>query len=94
MYRLLRDAEYFEQKLGKIDGIGDTGTYLVNIVKEKNVAVPPPTSAPATPLIPQKPASEATAPALPTRTPSTSNSPVPGEKEDAKKAVCRCGEIK
>jgi hypothetical protein len=44
--RLLRDAEHFDSKLGKIDGAGDTGQYLMGIVKEKVVAVP---TAPAPP---------------------------------------------
>ncbi|GME41816.1 Vps54-like protein [Neofusicoccum parvum] len=35
--RLLRDAELFESKLNKIDGFGDIGTYVTDIVKEKVV---------------------------------------------------------
>ncbi|KAF4544121.1 Vps54-like protein [Lasiodiplodia theobromae] len=35
--RLLRDAELFETKLNKIDGFGDIGTFMTDIVKEKVV---------------------------------------------------------
>jgi hypothetical protein len=35
--RLLRDAEYFQGKLGGIEGSGGVGVQLVNIVKEKKV---------------------------------------------------------
>lgn len=38
--RLLRDAELFESRIGKIEGAGDLGTYIVNIVKEKAVVQP------------------------------------------------------
>jgi hypothetical protein len=53
MYRLLRDAEHFEAKLGKIDGSADLGTYISNIVKDKVVAVPePPAPSPPPPTPP------------------------------------------
>lgn len=35
--RLLRDAELFDTKLNKIDGFGDVGTKIIDIVKSKNV---------------------------------------------------------
>jgi vacuolar protein sorting-associated protein 54 len=35
--RMLRDAEWFKTRIGGIDGAGDTGDYLINLVKEKNV---------------------------------------------------------
>lgn len=35
--RMLRDAEYFKTRLGGLDGAGDTGDYIVNLVKEKPV---------------------------------------------------------
>lgn len=35
--RMLRDAEYFKARLGGLDGAGDTGEYIVNLVKEKPV---------------------------------------------------------
>ena len=91
--RLLREAEYFEQKLGKIDGAGDTGAYLVNIVKEKNVAAAPPPApvskpaqAPATAKSPSPPPAAApseVAPELPSRLPSSADV---AKKEDAAKA--------
>jgi vacuolar protein sorting-associated protein 54 len=34
---MLRDAEYFNTRLSALDGAGDTGEYIVNIVKEKSV---------------------------------------------------------
>lgn len=40
--RLLRDAELFDSKISKIDGAGDLGTYVVNIVKEKAIVQPQP----------------------------------------------------
>jgi vacuolar protein sorting-associated protein 54 len=46
--RLLRDAEHFEAKLGKIDGVGDTASYLLDIAREKSVAVAPVPQAPQT----------------------------------------------
>jgi vacuolar protein sorting-associated protein 54 len=41
---MLRDAEYFKTKLGSLDGAGDTGDYIVNLVKGK--PVPKPKAAP------------------------------------------------
>lgn len=38
--RLLRDAELFESRIGSIEGAGDLGTYVVNIVKEKAIVQP------------------------------------------------------
>lgn len=37
MYRLLRDAELFESRLSKIDGFGDIGAHVCELVKEKVV---------------------------------------------------------
>jgi vacuolar protein sorting-associated protein 54 len=37
---MLRDAEYFKTRIGGLDGAGDTGDYIVNLVKEKNVPKP------------------------------------------------------
>ncbi|TWU73462.1 hypothetical protein ED733_004948 [Metarhizium rileyi] len=34
---MLHDIEFFESKLGKIDGCGDTGEYLTTIIKSKQV---------------------------------------------------------
>ena len=35
--RMLTDAEYFKTKIGGLDGAGDVGDYIVNLVKEKSV---------------------------------------------------------
>ena len=37
LYRLLADAEFFQSRIGKIDGAGDLGQQLVNIVNGKPV---------------------------------------------------------
>lgn len=34
---MLRDMEFFASRLGKINGFGDTGDFLANIVKSKEV---------------------------------------------------------
>jgi vacuolar protein sorting-associated protein 54 len=39
---MLRDAEHFKNKIGGLDGAGDAGNYIVNLVKEKNVPKPRP----------------------------------------------------
>lgn len=36
-YRLLRDAQLLESKLGKIDGGEELGAYMVGIVKAKRL---------------------------------------------------------
>ncbi|TKA69816.1 hypothetical protein B0A49_08940 [Cryomyces minteri] len=46
--RLLRDAQLFDTKLSKIDGSGDIGTYICNIVREKPVNIPAPATLGAT----------------------------------------------
>lgn len=38
MIRLQRDAEYFQSKLSKIDGFGDLGERLLELVKQKSIA--------------------------------------------------------
>lgn len=47
--RMLRDAEYFKTRIGSLDGAGDAGDYLVNLVKGKSIpkpkANPPPPAA-------------------------------------------------
>ncbi|KAL2133646.1 hypothetical protein VTI74DRAFT_2002 [Chaetomium olivicolor] len=40
--RMLRDVEFFQSRLGKIDGFEDAGEYLVNIIKGKQISAPPP----------------------------------------------------
>lgn len=45
---MLRDAEYFKTRIGGLDGAGDAGDYIVNLVKGKSVpkaTVPDPISA-------------------------------------------------
>jgi vacuolar protein sorting-associated protein 54 len=37
---MLRDAEHFYSRIGSIDGAGDTGEYIVNLVKEKSISKP------------------------------------------------------
>jgi len=39
--RMLRDVEYFKIRIGDLDGAGDAGDYLINLVNEKAVAVQP-----------------------------------------------------
>lgn len=34
---MLQDAEYFNKRIGSLDGAGDTGDYIVNLVREKPV---------------------------------------------------------
>ena len=36
---MLRDVEYFKTRIGGLDGAGDAGDYIVNLVKEKSVPV-------------------------------------------------------
>ncbi|KAK4237984.1 vacuolar protein sorting-associated protein 54 [Achaetomium macrosporum] len=65
--RMLRDVEFFQSRLGKIDGFDDAGKYLVNVIKSKQISAPaPPPPAP-------QPASSTTT----TTTPSPSTSPSP-----------------
>lgn len=50
MSRMLHDTEFFRSRISKIDGAGDIGDYLVNIVYAKAVAEKPkpPEEAPPT----------------------------------------------
>ena len=49
MSRMLHDTEFFRSRISKIDGAGDIGEYLVNIVNAKAVAErPKPPEAPPT----------------------------------------------
>ena len=36
--RLLHDVEFFKSRIIKIDGAGDIGDYLTNIIKDKSIA--------------------------------------------------------
>ena len=39
--RLLRDVGYFKTRVDKLDGSGDIGDYLLNIVNEKSIEAEP-----------------------------------------------------
>lgn len=39
---MLTDIEFFTTKLGKLDGFGDAGDYLLRIIKSKNIERPKP----------------------------------------------------
>ena len=41
MHRMLRDTEFFKSRMSKIDGAGDIGDRLVDIVNVKAVADQP-----------------------------------------------------
>ncbi|KAL4886007.1 Vps54-like protein-domain-containing protein [Aspergillus karnatakaensis] len=69
--RLLRDAEYFQARLSKIDGCGDLGERLQEVVHKKAIEKPA-----------QEPSS-APAPAAESSTPSTKGSPQPQEEAQA-----------
>lgn len=42
MSRILRDAKLFQARLGQIDGAGNTGTHLIQLVEAKKIAAPEP----------------------------------------------------
>lgn len=76
---MLGDVEYFQSRLGKIDGFDDAGDYLIKVIKSKEVTAPEPAPAPAPATSP------ATAPATaPAPTPSP---PAAGEGDDGKKSA-------
>jgi vacuolar protein sorting-associated protein 54 len=39
--RMLADAEYFNSRIGKLDGAGDLGEYIINVVKAKPIVSDP-----------------------------------------------------
>jgi hypothetical protein len=39
--RMLADAEYFNSRISKLEGAGDLGSQIVDIVKSKTVVVDP-----------------------------------------------------
>lgn len=47
---MLRDAEHLKSKIGGLDGAGDTGDYVINLVKGKNVPKSKPPVARSTPV--------------------------------------------
>ncbi|KAK4033995.1 vacuolar protein sorting-associated protein 54 [Parachaetomium inaequale] len=76
--RMLRDVEFFQSRLGKIDGFENAGDYLVKAIKSKQIIAPPP------PLAPEPAPSPPPAPE-----PAPSPPPAPettDEAEDGKKS--------
>ncbi len=43
---MLRDVEFFQSRLGKIDGFEDAGDYLVKIIKSNKILAPEPVPEP------------------------------------------------
>lgn len=84
--RMIRDAEHFSTKMSKIEGSGDLGEYIVNLVKSKALPEKEAPPAPAEPAEEKKnePQAEvmfdAADPITPAE-PSTSTSPEPEEEE-------------
>lgn len=37
---MLRDAEYFQSRIGKLDGAKDPAEYIINIINQKPIAAP------------------------------------------------------
>ncbi len=44
---MLRDVEFFQSRLGKIDGFEDAGDFLVKIIKSNKILAPEPVPEPA-----------------------------------------------
>ncbi len=44
---MLCDVEFFQSRLGKIDGFEDAGDYLVKIIKSNKIVAPEPVPEPA-----------------------------------------------
>lgn len=38
---MLRDAEFFHSRIGKLDGAKDLAEYIINIINQKPIAAPP-----------------------------------------------------
>lgn len=89
MTSMLRDVEYFQSRLSKMDGFEDAGDHLANIVKSREVkppaappAPPTPSEPPSEPVAPPTPASEPLAPAESLASPpATSPMPTPQPSE-------------
>ena len=75
---MLRDAEHFKARIGGLDGAGDTGDFVVNLVKNKNVPKP---KTPSPPPVKEEAATNGTIP-----TPETSGNGKGGEKANDEKA--------
>ena len=83
---ILRDIEYFQSRLAKIDGFQDAGDYLSGIVKSKDIKYP---SAQAQSPPPAQAQAQAQAPA-PAPTPSPdikADTPSPKGSPDLQKQV-------
>ncbi|KAK0727923.1 Vps54-like protein-domain-containing protein [Lasiosphaeria miniovina] len=80
---MLRDVEFFQSRLGKIDGFEDAGDYLLKIIKSKDIRKPSPAPTPAPA---SAPAATEAAPA-PTQTTTSQLAEASPEEADEKKAV-------
>lgn len=88
MTSMLRDVEYFQSRLSKMDGFEDAGEHLTNIIKSRGVkppTAPPALPTPSEPAAPPTPAaSEPPAPAeSATSPPVTSSTPTPQPSEES-----------
>ncbi|KAK0739770.1 Vps54-like protein-domain-containing protein [Apiosordaria backusii] len=64
--RMLRDVEFFQSRLGRIDGFEDAGEYLLKIINSKTVvAEAPPASSLTVDKVPSRAGSRSTSPAPP-----------------------------
>lgn len=52
---MLRDVDFFQSRLGKIDGFEDAGDYLLGVIKNKKIIAPEPAPAPAPAPAPSPP---------------------------------------
>ena len=79
---MLRDVEFFQSRLGKIDGFEDAGEYLVNVINNKQVLAPPPAPAPEPEPEPEPEPTPSPPPAAPSPAPApeTPNEGAEGNK--------------
>ncbi|KAK3378519.1 Vps54-like protein-domain-containing protein [Podospora didyma] len=63
---MLRDVEFFQSRLGKIDGFEDAGDYLLSVIKSKDFKVSTQAPAPAAPA------------PVPVPVPASAPNPIPG----------------
>ena len=84
--RLLRDAQLFDTRLGKIDGFGDIGRILVDQVKAKTVDAPVSAPTPAVAAAPEPDPAPSPAPA-PAPPPDTASGSSPAEPEKTEQAA-------
>lgn len=88
MTSMLRDVEYFQSRLSKMDGFEDAGEHLTKIIKSREVKPPAAPPAPPTPSEPAAPptpaASEPPAPTESAASPTaTSPMPTPQPSEES-----------